>query len=99
MKKSNFEGLMEGLNEAQRFAGGQSARGMRMHVPHDVDVAAIRAKTGLSQSVFANRVGVSLATLRNWEQGRRHPDGPARVLLALLARDPMIVESMLSPAA
>ena len=99
MKKSDFDGLMEGLQEARRFAQGQKPQGMRIHVPLLADVAAIRAKTGLSQAAFADHIGVSLATLRNWEQGRRRPEGPARVLLALLARDPRIVETMLSPAA
>jgi putative transcriptional regulator len=64
-------------------------------LPTVVDVAAIRARTGLSQPAFAKRVGVPVATLRNWEQGHRKPQGPARVLLALLDRNPRIVEETL----
>lgn len=64
-------------------------------LPTDVDVAAIRARTGLSQLAFAKRVGVPVATLRNWKQGHRKPQGPARVLLALLDRNPRIVEETL----
>jgi len=53
-----------------------------------LDVAAIRAVTGLSQSDFAAACGISVHTLRNWEQGRRGPQGPARALLLAIARDP-----------
>ena len=51
-------------------------------------VKAIRAKTGLSQTRFADVLGVSKRTLENWEQGRRHPTGPARALLKILDADP-----------
>jgi putative transcriptional regulator len=64
-------------------------------VPSVTDVQAIRKKTGLSQVAFALRIGVPVATLRNWEQGHRTPTGPARVLLALLDRNPPIVEETL----
>ncbi|NJM84480.1 MAG: helix-turn-helix domain-containing protein [Tabrizicola sp.] len=60
------------------------------------DVRSIRARTGLSQAAFARSIGVKPATLRNWEQKRREPDGPARVLLALIARDPGIVQRLLA---
>ncbi len=61
----------------------------------DPDVPAIRARTGLSQAEFARSIGVKKATLRNWEQQRRRPDGPARVLLALIDKDPGIVQRVL----
>lgn len=54
-----------------------------------VDVAAIRAVTGLSQAAFAKACAISVHTLRNWEQGRRAPHGPARALLLAIARDPV----------
>lgn len=53
-----------------------------------LDVATIRAKTGLSQDRFATAFQISAHTLRNWEQGRRVPDGPARALLLAINRDP-----------
>ena len=53
-----------------------------------VDVAAIRGLTSLSQQRFAKACGISVHTLRNWEQGRRMPHGPARALLLAIARDP-----------
>ncbi|UEM25323.1 hypothetical protein JL100_035285 (plasmid) [Skermanella mucosa] len=53
-----------------------------------MDVAAIRAKTGLSQGRFARTFDISVATLRNWEQSRRVPEGPARTLLRIIDREP-----------
>jgi len=66
-----------------------------LRLPSAIDVAAIRRKTGLYQAVFARRIGVPVAMIRNWEQGRRSPQGPARILLALLDRNPRIVEETL----
>ena len=84
--------IMQGLREAAAHARGEKVPGLRLHVPNLVDVSAIRRRTGLSQEAFSRRIGVSTGTLRNWEQGRRTPEGPARVLLAMLARNPRIVE-------
>ncbi len=64
-------------------------------IPSVIDVQAIRKTTGMTQAAFASRIGVPVATLRNWEQGHRSPTGPARVLLALLDRNPRIVEETL----
>ncbi|WP_018075445.1 helix-turn-helix domain-containing protein [Novosphingobium nitrogenifigens] len=60
-----------------------------------VDVAAIRASTGLSQSAFARSIGVPKGTLLNWEHGRRRPTGPAQVLLAMIAKKPSLVSELL----
>ena len=57
--------------------------------PPVLDVAAIRAKTGLSQERFAVAFRISPHTLRNWEQGRRRPEGPARALILAIDRDPV----------
>lgn len=99
MKKADFDGLMQGLGEARAYARGKKLAGLKVHIPQHIDVAAIRATTGLTQSAFASHIGVSVATLRNWEQNRRTPEGPARVLLALIAKDPGIVKRILSRAA
>ena len=99
MKEEHFEKIMQGMEEVRRWSSGEDVPGMRIHFPPEADVAAIRKKTGLSQFVFARQIGVPVATLRNWEQGRRSPEGPARVLLALLARDPDIVRRTLAEAA
>ena len=88
--------VMAGLEDARAYLDGERS-GFAVHevkVP-EPDVAAIRGKTGLSQSTFAKSIGVSLGTLKNWEQGRRRPEGPARVLLALLEKRPSIVQEEL----
>ena len=56
-----------------------------------IDVAEIRERLGMTQQEFAATFGVSTATVRNWEQGRRRPHGPARVLLCVIAREPKAV--------
>lgn len=88
------ERVMDGLSEALEHARAEPTH-VRVHVPKNVNVVAIRRKTGLSQAMFSARIGVSTATLRNWEEGRRQPEGPARVLLALVAKRPEIVEDLL----
>lgn len=91
-----YEGLMEGLNEALAFARGEKTGAIvhTIEVPV-VDVAAIRASTGLSQGAFARSIGVAKGTLLNWEHGRRHPTGPAQVLLAMIAKKPSLVGELL----
>tara|TARA_R110002110_G_scaffold258026_1_gene473959 strand:+ start:134 stop:421 length:288 start_codon:yes stop_codon:yes gene_type:complete len=90
------DSITKGLEEALAFAKGQKG-GARVHqiaVP-DVDVAKIRQETGLSQAEFARSIGVAKGTLLNWEHGRRQPTGPAQVLLALIAKDPNVVQGFL----
>ena len=62
------------------------------------DLAAFRAAfRSVSQARFAEALGISVATLQNWEQGRRQPDGPAKALLRLLARHPRLLMHDLMP--
>ncbi len=91
----SIDRIMQGLQEAVAHARGADVPGLVLHISQTVDVAKVRRRTGLSQAAFSRRIGVSAATLRNWEQGRRSPEGPARVLLALLDRNPRIVEETL----
>jgi putative transcriptional regulator len=77
--------VTDGLDFKAEIEGG------RMRALHPLDVAAIRAKTGLSQDRFAKAFHISPHTLRNWEQGRRVPEGPARALLMAIDRDPHAV--------
>jgi len=63
------------------------------------DVAALRRFVGLSQSQFARAMAISVHTLRNWEQGRRRPEGPAIGLLRIAARHPRIIRENLKSAA
>lgn len=92
-----FESIAAGLREAIDYAEGKEtgAHVRRVEVPA-VDVAEIRARTGLSQAAFAHSIGVAKGTLLNWEQGRRRPTGPAQVLLAMIAKKPALVREMLA---
>ncbi|MFZ4068398.1 MAG: helix-turn-helix domain-containing protein [Phenylobacterium sp.] len=91
------DSLLRGLEEALAFRHGETTNAAvrQVEIPAEVDVAAIRARTGLSQGAFARSIGVPRATLLNWEHGRRRPTGPARVLLALIDRRPALVTQML----
>ena len=93
---SAYGSVVQGLNEALDYAQGKETGAVvhKIEVP-SVDVAAIRASTGLSQSAFARSIGVAKGTLLNWEHGRRHPTGPAQVLLAMLAKRPSLVSELL----
>ena len=87
--------IIESLREAVDWA--EAIRVTTVEVP-TVDVRAVRRRLGLSQAAFAAKFGFQPATLRNWEQGRTRPDGPARVLLAVIARHPNAVEDALRRA-
>jgi putative transcriptional regulator len=91
-----FKSIEAGLKEALAHANGEiTATVHEIELP-DPDVQAIRARTGLSQTEFARSIGVKKGTLLNWEQRRRSPEGPARVLLALIDKDPGIVQRTLA---
>ena len=92
-----FKSIKQGLEEA--IAHAQKRKALTIHeidVPAP-DVSDIRARTGLSQAEFARSIGVKKGTLLNWEHRRRTPEGPARVLLALIDKDPRIVQRTLAP--
>jgi putative transcriptional regulator len=63
-------------------------KGKRLEVNIPSDIVRVRKKLHLSQSAFSSFMGVSLRTLQEWEQGRRHPSGPARSLLRIAAKHP-----------
>ena len=85
-------GLLDALRHRDRQAAGEKVH--RVGVP-TVDVKAVRGKLGMSQTEFANAFGVTVSTLRNWEQGRRVPRGPARVLLSIIQQEPDAVQRVL----
>ena len=91
--------IITSLREAIAWAGGENVpvRVTAVAVPK-TDIRAVRRKLRLSQSQFAAKFGFQPATLKNWEQGRTRPDGPARVLLAVIARHPEAVEDALRKA-
>ena len=90
-RKSALDGLKVTVTYVS--SGNSAGRQPRVKVP-PVNVAALRAKTGLSQFEFAQSIGVPKGTLLNWEQGRREPTGPAQVLLAILAKKPSLVKDL-----
>jgi len=87
MDDKMFTELLGSVKEMDQIARGKKKPARTTHFP-EPEIKAIREKTGLSQSNFALLIGVSKRTLENWEQGRRHPTGPAKVLLRLLNDDP-----------
>jgi putative transcriptional regulator len=91
--------IITSLKEAVAWAGGEDVpvRVTTVQAPL-IDVRAVRRRLGLSQSEFASKFGFQPATLKNWEQGRTRPDGPARVLLTVIARHPEAVEDALRRA-
>ncbi|SIS84785.1 putative transcriptional regulator [Insolitispirillum peregrinum] len=90
--------ILAGMREAVSYARGETVdvRETVIKTPAEVDVKAIRERLGLSQQAFAAQFGFSAATIRNWEQGHRHPEGPARVLLKVIEKDPNAVLRALS---
>lgn len=87
MDESLFSDLVQSLKEAKdiRQGNAQPSRRIRVSSP---DAKAVREQVGLSQRDFAGLLGVSIDTLQNWEQHRRHPSGPAAALLRLVAAAP-----------
>jgi putative transcriptional regulator len=94
MDKEDFDGLIEGLKSVAAYERGER-EGFVTHVPATVDVRAIRAQRGQTQDVFARTYGFSVASIRDWEQGRRQPERSARILLAMIAQAPDAVERVI----
>lgn len=90
MKKELFDELLESVRQGGSILKDKSKAG-RIFRFNDPDVRAIREHFGLSQGKFARLLGISVATLRNWEQKRRKPEGAARVLLRVAAKHPEAV--------
>ena len=90
MKSDAFAELVTSVRQAGRIRKGK-AKPARKFAFRPADVKAIRADLDLSQTDFALMIGVSVATLRNWEQGRRTPEGPALALLRVAAAEPKAV--------
>ena len=87
MKKELFEELLESVKQGAAIMKGRM-KPVRTFEFAESEVRKIREQYGLSQDKFATLMGISVATLRNWEQGRRKPEGPARVLLRVAATHP-----------
>lgn len=87
MKDELFQELLESVKQGAAIIKGEAKPSRSFEFP-ETEVRALREQFGLSQDKFANLVGISVGTLRNWEQGRRKPEGPARVLLRIASLHP-----------
>ncbi|HBA89148.1 MAG TPA: transcriptional regulator [Geobacter sp.] len=98
MDKELFEQLAQSMKEASAIAKGEMEP-PRLFTVELADVKAVREKTGLSQSEFANVIGVKVKTLQNWEQHRRRPTGAAAALLTIFDRAPEVAIKALHKSA
>jgi len=90
--------LIASLQEAVAIVRGETEPA-RVHLPPDAtDVRAIRGRLGLSRPAFAERFGLAVSAVRDWEQGLRRPDPAARVLLLVIARSPGVVAEAVAEA-
>src|SRR3984893_12413419 len=96
--KTQFERMMDGLNDVEAFLAGEQ-EGFKAHVPQEVDVKAIRNRLGMTQARFSDTFGFSLDAIKHWEGGRRTPEAPARTLLTVIDKNPAAVLNALSSAA
>jgi putative transcriptional regulator len=90
VKAKDFNHLAKSIKQAGKIRRGQT-RASRVFTIKPADIKSIRLNLEKSQSKFALMIGVSVATLRNWEQGRRVPEGPARALLKVASQNPWAV--------
>jgi putative transcriptional regulator len=88
----------EAAGALRQSRGEADLKVYRVHVPAEVNVQKIRKKLGLSQNEFASRFGIAPGTLRDWEQERKRPEGPARVLLMVIDKEPEAVRRALERA-
>jgi len=87
--------ILTGMQEALSYAKGEiKAKKYNISLPN-VDVHEAREKLQLTQQQFATTFGISVATLRNWEQGRRLPTGAAKLLLKIIEKEPNVVKRVL----
>ena len=96
MNKKNFDLLLESMREGSEILRGERKPSRQFVVENKEDVQQVRQTFNLSQDTFARFMGVSVGTLRNWEQGRRHPTGATRVLLRIAIRQPKLFADAVS---
>jgi putative transcriptional regulator len=89
--------LITGLRQAVAHARGElELTDYTVAVPEHIDIARVRKAMGLSQRAFARRFGLDVTAVHAWEQGRRRPDRAARILLAVIAKEPEAVRRALA---
>ena len=97
MKDELFTELLESVREGADILRGEKQPSRTFNI-QEPDVKEIRERYNLSQGQFASLLGISVKTLQNWEQGRRVPRGPARVLLQVAAKHPEAVWDVVRPS-
>jgi putative transcriptional regulator len=85
-----FNELLESVRQGKDILKGERTASRRFYV-NEINVSQLRSRFELTQNKFAQMLGISVSTLRNWEQGRRKPEGPARVLLQIADLHPEAV--------
>jgi putative transcriptional regulator len=88
------DGTERAISSAPERVSGERAAGLGRDAAY---AKGIRARTRLTQAEFAAGIGVPIETVRNWEQGKRSPRGPARALLKVIDRAPQVAFAVLSP--
>lgn len=91
MKEELFQELLKSVSEMKAIRSGKAKPSRSFKFDAPTDVTTVRNKLGVSQPLFARLLGISERTLQNWEQGRRKPTGPAKVLLKVAARHPKLL--------
>jgi putative transcriptional regulator len=97
---ANGQRIIDGMADVLAYYRGEpnGVTIRTVNVPKSVDVRKVRTRLKMSQGEFAMRFGFTIGTVRNWEQGRRHPAGSDRVLLTLIERNPKMVQETLAAA-
>ena len=90
MKKEMFDDLVQSIHEGGKILKKEIQPSRRFEIKSN-EIKEIRLKHNLTQDKFADLLGISVGTLKNWEQGRRKPTGPANVLLLIAERNPEVL--------
>ncbi len=90
VEEERFKEFLESVRQGCAILRGEAEPSRLFHVDGSLDIKQMRERNGLSQREFASALGISMRTLQNWEQGRRFPKGPARILLSIFDRYPEI---------
>lgn len=91
MKEELFQELLQSVREMKAIRSGKAKPSRSFTFDTPAELSRVRSQLGVSQPLFARLLGISKKTLQNWEQGRRKPTGPAKVLLKVAARHPKLL--------
>lgn len=93
------EQILAGARAGLAYIQGDKTQGRANYIiAKDIDVKAVRQKTGLTQEGFAETYGFSISTLKKWESGNRKPEGPAKAYLMVINQSPDVVQQALHSA-